>query len=268
MSIVLVLGSRGTTVSELRIRLAGFGGLLPGDVFDDAVSASVKLFETTYMHRQPTGVVDAEFATAFDEFSNKYMIDFKQLACDCGKCKGFGAGRGLGQYTNTQKLELYHKYEYPGMHRSLLWAVKAVQFFCEIDTPTSVRYRGISCGYRCQDNNIIHKRTSTNHMGKAVDLVFENFVNGKWSRDTAKDYAGVSKAANTVRTVLGKRMNAQLNWGSRNRFSMEPGTGTVSAPTWVHVDVREWDKVYLEDEYFAKDAKALNGESLTAMLKA
>lgn len=261
-------GDSGKVVSELRIRLAGFGGVLPGTEFDDSLEKAVKQFEKDVMARAETGIVDNAFAVRLDQFAKDWSLNFeKQLKCDCSKCTGFGSGRRKGEYSNAKsKLELYHKYEYPGIHRSLLWASRAIMFYCTLDHKDKIRFLKFSSGYRCHDNNAIHKRSSTNHMGKAVDMAFEGFRDKKWTRDTIKDLENVKKDANSIRDVAQTRMNAQINWGSKDRFSLEPGSGKVSAPTWVHMDVREWSAKHLADEYFAKSQTALDGDPMVSLL--
>ena len=264
----LAKGASGEVVSELRIRLAGFGGVLPGTEFDDSLEKAVKQFEKDAMGRAETGIVDNAFAARLDQFAKDWPINFeKQLACDCGVCSGFGSQRKKGEYPKGKaKLELYHKYEYPGIHRSLLWAARAIMYYCTIDHKDAIRFQLFSSGYRCHDDNALHKRSSTNHMGKAVDMTFEGFVDKKWTRDVKKGVEAVKKNANAVREIAKKRMNAQVNWGSKDRFSLEPGTGSVSAPTWVHMDVREWSASHLDDEYFATNQADLDGETLVSLL--
>ena len=62
------------------------------------------------------------------------------------------------------KIEAYHKYEYPGIHRMLLWSVRAVFFYNQEYTFT------VNSGYRCSENNKQNGRASTNHCGKAIDI--------------------------------------------------------------------------------------------------
>lgn len=261
-------GATGDAVSELRIRLAGFGGVLPGTEFDESLVKAVKQFEKDVMNRTETGVVDHAFAARLDQFASDWPVNFeKQLKCDCTKCTGFGSQRKKGEYTKGKaKLEMYNQYEYPGIHRSLLWASRAIMFYCTLDHKDEIRFQKFSCGYRCHDNNKAHGRSSTNHMGKAVDIVFEGFKDKKWTRDITKDLEGVKKNANSVREIAKKRMNAQVNWGSKDRFSLEPGTGSVSAPTWVHMDVREWSASHLDDEYFVTTQDDLDGDTLVSLL--
>ena len=57
-----------------------------------------------------------------------------------------------------------YQYEYPGIHRMLLWSLRALFFFLkEYDFI-------ITSGYRCSVNNEQKGRSSTNHNGKAVDV--------------------------------------------------------------------------------------------------
>ena len=66
----------------------------------------------------------------------------------------------------------------------------------------------ITSGYRCHINNIEKRRTSTNHMGKAMDFSF-NIRRGqtKW------------KVCNDARDLLVEKSNCQIRWNKRNQKS-------------------------------------------------
>lgn len=254
---VLRKGDRGTIIEELNIRLAGFGGSVPKDEFDSETERCVKQFQADWMKSSsPDGIVDLVVAKALDEFSTKHALKFDALKCDCGKCGGFGKGQFKGEYNNNTKVESRHKYEYPGFHRSLAWGFKGALFYLEKE---SLKLRAISCGYRCWINNQNHKRTSTNHMGKAIDFTLDTTVAGVVK-------AGGKTECNNARSLIVSKLHAQIRWASRDKFSLEPGDpiskGEFVSPTWVHMDVREFDSKYLADKFFSKSLDGINGRSM------
>lgn len=256
----------GEIVSELRIRLAGFGGVLPGSLFDDALVKAVKQYERDVMGRPETGVVDGSFALNLDDFAKKWPIDLRKvLRCPCGKCGGYGRGQKFDQYKGGSTEESAYQYEYPGIHRSVLWGARALMHYATVDHKDKIRFSGYSSGYRCHIDNKNHNRPTTNHMGKAVDLLFCRNYKGTWLRK-AKD---IASDVELMRTVAKNRMNAAAGWvNGENRFGLE--TAAQGAKTWVHLDVREWGgkgSVYLADEYFVKYPEDLDGTSMFELLK-
>jgi len=236
-------GCKGPDVTELQIRLAGFRGTAPDGDFGSGTERQVLTFQQDCMKmRVPTGVADRVTLRAIDRFADAYPIDFKALRCPCRKCSGFGRGRGKGRYlAGRPRDEAFHLYEYPGVHRMLLWAVRAAFFYLP-----EYRFTINSC-YRCADDNAQHGRTSTNHHGKAIDLG----VVGK---------RGDNRRASTLRcdAVRGRLVitaDAQIGWSAPNRKALEPSD---IAPTWVHYDVRCYEPKYLMDRYFCRTLKQLN----------
>ena len=130
-------------IREINIRLAGFGGNVPTDEFTDRTEKMVKQFQRDYMKVTETGKVCGNVLRAIDEFSVKFDISntfWNEIKCSCttkGKkvtsklrdvnelnnCSGFGNHTGKGIY-KTGNAEKDHKYEYPGVHRSLLFGLK------------------------------------------------------------------------------------------------------------------------------------------------
>lgn len=102
-----------------------------------------------------------------------------------------------------------------GIHEVLIYTLKAIQFYVGDVIITS--------GYRCKLNNKKHGRRTTNHMGNAVDFVAKN------------------------RETIIYKCNCQIGWGKRNMKSVEP---RELSPTWVHLDVREYDAQYLQPRYY------------------
>lgn len=255
-------GDKSELIREINIRLAGFGGNVPTDEFTDRTEKMIKQFQRDYMKVPETGKVCGNVLRAIDDFQNKYAIHFEDTKCKCGKCKGFGNGKFSDQKQDSKILELARKYEYPGMHRSLLWAVKASIFYASI-IEKDLKY-SINCifsSYRCHEDNKIHKRSSTNHMGKAVDLHINK--NGIRTRN-------VSNVDEIRQKVFVKHLGSQIRWDKKNMFSLEPGVnpkykGEFLATTWIHLDVRQFELKYLEDKFFVKSLSDLNGENLITL---
>lgn len=190
----------------------------------------------------PSGIADRATFQAIDEFADAYPFDFEQLKCPCKLCSGFGRGQFKGSYYEGQPLvEAYHRYEYPGIHRLLLWAVRAA--FLYIPGHRFV----ITSGYRCSVDNIRQSRVSTNHHGKAIDFD----IIGKPGEDKRADMVRCEAA----RGRLVETGHAQIGWSALNRKALEPSN---IAPTWVHYDVRCFEPKYLVDEAFCTTLAGLN----------
>lgn len=254
-------GDKSELVREINIRLAGFGGNVPTDEFTDRTEKMVKQFQRDYMKVPETGKVCGNVLKAIDEFQNKYIINFDDVKCPCGKCKGFGNGKFSEQKQNSKTAELYRKYEYPGIHRSLIWALRAAMFYTAvIEKDLKYSVKCIFSGYRCHENNKQHKRTSTNHMGKALDIHFNK--NGKRTQ--------VPKEVEEIRQkIFVKHLGNQVRWNDSNKFSLEPGIpsykGEFIASTWIHYDVRQFELKYLKDEFFVKSINDVNGKSIVEL---
>ncbi len=241
----IVRGMTGEEVEELQIRLSGFRGTLIDGDFGPGTELQVVCFQRDFMGmRDPTGRADLATLRATDELARRYPLDFAALRCPCGACDGFGQGRFRGLYRTGQRLEMFHRYEYPGIHRGLLWAVRALFFYAPEHEFV------ITSGYRCGVRNQQRGRTSTNHHGKAVDLD----VVGRPGEDRRDDM----RRCDEIRGLLVERSNAQIGWAARNRKALEPAH---IAPTWVHYDVRCYEQRYLEDRFFCRDEAGLDGTS-------
>ncbi|MBQ0944311.1 peptidoglycan-binding protein [Ideonella sp. 4Y16] len=240
---VLRKDMKGPDVVELQIRLAGFRGTIPDGDFGSGTELQVQKFQQDVMGMaSPTRVVDRATFEAIDAFAQKYPIDFKTLRCPCGHCSGFGNGRFRDTYVpGGEGQEQFNHYEYPGIHRLLLWAVRAVYHYLP-----EHRF-SFSSGYRCSVDNQQHGRTTTNHRGKAVDLDIA-LKPGESKRDDADK-------CNAVRGRIVELSNAQVGWAARNRKSLEPPD---IAPTWVHYDVRQYERAYLADDFFCRDLAGLD----------
>ena len=239
----LVREDNGDDVVELQMRLAGFRGTTPDGDFGPGTELQVKTFQRDWMgSATPHGRADADTIAAIAAFAAAHTLDFGQLRCPCGQCSGFGQGQFKGQYREGKPaIEAFHRYEYPGIHRMLLWAFRAVLFYGG--------QRGwdiaVTSGYRCSERNKQQNRTSTNHHGKAIDFDILG----------AADKPEDMENCDALRGLLVETANAQIGWNAGNRKSLEPSN---IAPTWVHYDVRSYASTYLDDRYFVQDLAGLD----------
>ena len=239
----------GKILQEINIRLAGFGGNVPSEDFTERTEKTVIQFQKDYMKiEEPSGEVDDKTLTAIDEFGKKFDMNFEQVKCKCGTCTGFGKGLYSNEKQKDSIKERKRKYEYPGIHRSLFWALKAIQYYLSDKYSSyNLKFGKTSSGYRCHKDNSQHNRTSTNHMGKALDLHFYK-LNSSNSTEVNCD---------KIRDLLILKSGAQLRWSGSDKFSLEPSTkdkkgNEFLATTWVHIDVREFKKEFLKDDFFIK----------------
>lgn len=252
MNVCYCVGDSGNVVREINFRLAGFGGVLPGDKFTSITEKGVKQFQRDYMGMSvPTGIVDDVTLQKIDEFSDLYREDVENYKCQCGKCTGFGSGQFKGEYhTGKPVSETYHKYEYPGIHQSLLWAVSASRFYLTIKLKNVYSINCVYSAYRCWADNKKNRRSSTNHMGKAVDIHFDK--NGsRTTSSTDMDELREKIYCNCIGAPKNE-VKEKCNFGwVTNRFGLE--SEKYGASSWVHLDVREFKtSLYLKDVYFIK----------------
>lgn len=120
----------------------------------------------------------------------------------------------------------------------------------------------VKSGYRCWSDNNAHNRSTTNHMGKALDIhmVYNN------------PKITVANLCDDAREVMIKYCNAYYRWDVKNVISLEVGnrvkisTDKAIASTWVHFDVRSFELDSLKDEYFAKSVEQVNGLSMRSLI--
>ncbi|MGM8938604.1 LysM peptidoglycan-binding domain-containing protein [Psychrobacter glaciei] len=236
-------------VLEVNIRLAGFGGALPSDDFTDLTEKCIKQFQRDYMKAPETGKICGSLIKAIDEFNYKYPIGLyhEQMKCPCGQCSGFGNGR-MGVPSGRSIAN-----EYPGMHRSIVWAFKACMFYLSF---TKIGYKAllVSSGYRCIVRNVQKGRKSVNHMGQALDVQFSRVSNGA----IANSVADVEKIREVI---LVKSMGAEYRWDKKNEISLE--TTADGASSWVHFDSREYEQKYKKLNFYAKTVAEMVGSDLS-----
>lgn len=243
-------------IREVNIRLAGFGGALPSDEFTDLTVKCIKQFQRDYMGVPETGKICGSVLVALDKFYNEYPIAsfMSNASCLCGKCKGFGNNkRGISSGLNTAN-------EYPGLHRSLIWILKALNFYLKNEFKAQkMEVAYINSGYRCIENNIQKNRTSVNHMGMALDIHFNKV--GKRTKEV-NDMEFIRKK------ILVEKMNASEQRVD-NKIYLEPkkfNDGKNGALTWVHFDITKFPSRYFEDLYFKKTVGDLNGKLFTVLI--
>lgn len=270
-------GDKGKDVVELQLRLAGFSGTDWDGHFGANTKKQVVQFQKDFMKMAtPTGIVDNTTFTALDTFANQFPIDFNQLKCksrtndgnEFCTCNGFGQERYNKIYTKVSKprdldwsrtglkkmRERRHQYEYAGIHKAVLHTYRAFLFYAD---PTIFISPTITSGYRCHINNAYNStyRGSTNHMGKALDFTFK-------VKSSIK-----KKICNDARALLVEKCNCQIRWDVLNKKALEPGHPgrgkEHTAPTWVHLDVREYEPdKYLLHHFFVVNAEELDAKEL------
>ncbi|SNR31294.1 peptidoglycan-binding protein [Flavobacterium sp. ov086] len=253
-------GDSSELIREINIRLAGFGGNVPTDKFTDRTEKMIKQFQRDYMQVSETGKICGNVLRAIDEFQAKYPINFEEIKCKCGTCNGYGKGRNSEQYQSSSVQEPYRKYEYPGIHRSLVCAYRASIFYINRDKQLNYKTKWVDSGYRCHNHPIYISTKTTNHCGKALDIHYNYLDTGR----RARTVADVEKIREKI---FNKYLGAKWDWkkGQQNIFNLE--STSKGALSWVHVDVREFSAEYLKNEYFIKSLIELNGKSIVELAK-
>ncbi|MCY6412978.1 LysM peptidoglycan-binding domain-containing protein [Acinetobacter sp. VNH17] len=251
-----ISSGKSELIREINIRLAGFGGALPTDDFTELTAKCIKQFQRDYMGVPETGKICGSVLVALDKFYEEYPIAsfMGKAACNCGKCSGFGNGK-MGIASGSNKAN-----EYPGLHRSLIWILKAINFYLKKEfKEKKIEVAYIESGYRCIENNKAHGRTSVNHMGLALDIHFNK--NGSRTREV-NDMEFIRKE------IMAKKMGASEQ-RTTNKIYLEPkifNSGASGATTWVHFDVTAFADIYLNNEKFKKTIVELNGIKLVALV--
>lgn len=274
------LGDKGPLIEELNIRLMGFGNTVSAPTgwneFTAKTESAVKQFQRDYMDAAETGKVCGAVLVALDDFRAKHPVTLAQMKCLCGKCDGFGNSQVnselAGIFLDAKKTKPRPGVEYPGMHRALLWSLRAALFYVHIkDKELAYKFLRVSSGYRCWYDNAGYlngvadaktKRNSINHMGTALDVQFV--------RGTATTRCHGADVDLLREKVFIARMGAQLNWDDRNKLSLEPAkfsNGDSGANSWVHFDLRELSSSYLDNRYFATHQAAVDGDPLMDIAK-
>ncbi|MCU4368175.1 MULTISPECIES: LysM peptidoglycan-binding domain-containing protein [Acinetobacter] len=251
-----ISSGKSELIREVNIRLAGFGGALPTDEFTELTTKCIKQFQRDYMGVPETGKICGSVLVALDKFYEQYPIAgfMGKAACNCGKCSGFGNGN-MGVPSGSNKAN-----EYPGLHRSLIWILKAINFYLKNEfKEKKIEVAYIESGYRCIENNKKHGRSTVNHMGLALDVHFNK--NGSRTREV-NDMEFIRKE------IMIKKMGASEN-REVDKIYLEPkvfNSGTSGATTWVHFDVTKFSAIYFSRNIFQKTIVELNGVKMFALV--
>ena len=244
-------------IREVNIRLAGFGGALPTDEFTPLTAQCIKQFQRDYMGVPETGKICGSVLVALDKFYYEYPIAnvMAKASCPCGECSGYGRNR-----RNT-KSGFNTANEYPGLHRSLIWILKALNFYLKNEFKSKgLEVAYIESGYRCIDDNKKKGRTTVNHMGLALDIHIKK--NGKRTK-AIEDVEFIRKEIMTVKMGASEERASDKIYLEPTKFK----SGANGATTWVHFDVTRFSSIYFNDEYFKKEIKDLNGKPIVEIAK-
>ena len=264
--VCLKVGDKGPLVEELNIRLTGFGGTVqsptPLDQFTAKTEAAVKQFQRDFMKVAETGKVCGPFLVALDQFRDKYPIPFAQFKCKCGQCTGFGSGQkdstAAGMFKDAQHKHPYPGVEYPGMHRAILWALRAAMHYTAVvDKDLGYGFLDISSAYRCWNDNKAHSRHTYNHMGNALDVQFR--------KGSATRRCAGADVDNLRAKVFVKHMGAQMQWTDQNFVSLE--SAAEGATSWVHMDVRTYEDRYKTARFYAVNQAGFDGDKMLEIAK-
>jgi hypothetical protein len=251
-------GDKNELIREINIRLAGFGGNVPTDVFTDRTEKMVKQFQKDYMKVPETGKVCGNVLKAIDEFCNKWVEKILDYKCLChasdskvkieNRCTGYGKGK---------------KNENAGIHRSLLWGVSALKFY--LSQQTTYKYRLTSAGYRCWAHNDTIPRTSTNHMGKAVDIQFKK---GSYEISSFKK-ENIAPLKEIRDKFYINYLKVEEGWSIpsvNNNYRLEPiGMGSQQSYSWIHMDVSLFITEYLKESFYVKEQNLIIGKSIITL---
>ncbi len=259
----------GKLIQEINIRLAGFGGNIPTEEFTDRTEACIKQFQRDYMGVTATGKICGSLLKAIDEFCKNasYDFSFEQTKCPCtnGKNEAFGSYTLCSGYGNGKRNE------HPGMHRSLLFILKTLLFYLK-KTKSKYTLDCIYSAYRCTTDNNDSKRhtvrTTTNHMGDALDL---HFKKDGIRTSSVDDMEAIRKDffCKYMGAPEGKKNNTYYFGWETNKIGLEPKKfrdGGSGATSWVHVDVREFTN-YKTDDFYIKEKNLLAPKTLIQIAK-
>lgn len=258
----LKIGDHGPLIEEINIRLHGFGGTMvankPWDEYTQKTAKAVKQFQRDFMKTSETGIVCGDVLRALDLFRSSYPINMTHLKCQCSSCGGFGRGYASSasvQYFGSNG-QPYSGRERPGIHRALLWTLRAVKFYVDtVDVALGYKFEKINSGYRCwQRNKEIHLKT-TNHLGNALDIQFRKnntICSGNVLQKLRED-------------IFIKRIGARMGWGNHYGFAME--SNAQGAQSWVHIDMRDVIAPWDHSRYYAVTNGACDGASLVELAR-
>ena len=80
-------------------------------------------------------------------------------------------------------------------------------------------------------------------------------LDGDFPRPPDEDKRDDQNRCDRFRGQLVEKGNFQMGWAASNRKSLEPPS---IAPTWIHMDVRQYARRYLADGFFVRSAEELS----------
>ena len=200
----------------IQLALTGFGAGVPDGIEGDKTKAAISLFKKEIMTDSNSDIISSIKKFLGENIPTKFRSGINDYKCPCGheKCKGFGWGQFKKEYWKRNppyKSEAIHKYEYPGIHIAIFCAVAYINYYAK---QLHGHDMTVTSGYRCHSDNEKKRRTSTNHMGKAIDAVIN--IPDK-IKDSKKFYHEFQTS------LVESSPNAfQIRWGSANKVSFEP----------------------------------------------
>jgi hypothetical protein len=130
-------------------------------------------------------------------------------------------------------------------------------FYLQREQELGYSFDHISSGYRCHIRNKQENLSTTNYMGKALDI---HFAKGK---SHITDPSVIQKIRDKI---FVKYLGAKMGWSNINQMSME--SAKEGAPRWVHVDVRQFEQKYKDHRFFVESSVAAHGECLVDLAMA
>ena len=242
----------------IQLALTGFGAGVPDGIEGNKTKAAISLFKKEIMTDSNSDIISSIKKFLGENIPTKFRSGINDYKCPCGheKCKGFGRGWYKEKYWDRKppsKYEAIHKYEYPGIHIAIFCAVAYINYYAK--KKLHGHDMTVTSGYRCHSDNEKKRRTSTNHMGKAIDAKIPSAPQGEASKEFYHKFQT---------SLVESSPNAfQIRWRNANKVSFEPAKRTKENPrgfiatTWIHADVRNYAKEYLADSYFHKGRESV-----------
>ena len=237
----------------IQLALTGFGAGVPDGIEGNKTKAAISLFKKEIMTDPNSDIISSIKKFLGENIPTKFRSGINDYKCPCGECGGFGWGKFKKEYWDwsPSKYEAFHKYEYPGIHIAIFCAVAYINYYAK---QLHGHDMTVTSGYRCHSDNEKKRRTSTNHMGKAIDA---KIPNAPGQIEASKKFYHKFQTS-----LVESSPNAfQIRWESANKVSFEPAKKEKPeefiATTWIHADVRNYAKEYLADSYFHKGRESV-----------
>ena len=203
----------------IQLALTGFGAGVPDGIEGDKTKAAISLFKKEIMTDSNSDII-----SSIKEFLGENIPapeqDYK-CPCEDKDCRGFGDGENKDVYRKDKEFEAFHQYEYPGIHIAIFCAVAYINYYAKKKYKSTMDMT-VTSGYRCHSDNEKKRRTSTNHMGKAIDAKIPSAPQGEASKEFYHKFQ---------KSLVESSPNAfQIRWESANKVSFEPAKRTKENP--------------------------------------